>query len=83
MSKSKAAGVLRLVFHDAGTFEMDDNSGNSLQVILMEKNADVMMIFFMLKLLKLEWPAFYILYLFEVKTIVLLILMDGPIFYLF
>ncbi|KAK9279491.1 hypothetical protein L1049_013170 [Liquidambar formosana] len=27
LSKGKAAGVLRLAFHDAGTFEMDDNSG--------------------------------------------------------
>jgi L-ascorbate peroxidase len=27
VSKGKAAGVLRLVFHDAGTFEMDGNSG--------------------------------------------------------
>lgn len=27
VSKGKAAGVLRLAFHDAGTFEMDDNSG--------------------------------------------------------
>lgn len=27
LSKGKAAGVLRLVFHDAGTFEANDNSG--------------------------------------------------------
>ncbi|KAF7830294.1 putative L-ascorbate peroxidase 6 [Senna tora] len=27
LSKGKAAGVLRLVFHDAGTFEMDDSTG--------------------------------------------------------
>jgi len=27
VSKVKAAGVLRLVFHDAGTFEMGENSG--------------------------------------------------------
>jgi L-ascorbate peroxidase len=27
LSKGKAAGVLRLVFHDAGTFDMDENSG--------------------------------------------------------
>lgn len=27
LSKAKAAGVLRLVFHDAGTFDMDENSG--------------------------------------------------------
>ncbi|GJY38241.1 putative L-ascorbate peroxidase 6 [Tanacetum coccineum] len=26
-SKGKAAGVLRLVFHDAGTYDMDDDSG--------------------------------------------------------
>lgn len=28
VTKGKAAGVLRLVFHDAGTFELDDNTGN-------------------------------------------------------
>lgn len=27
LSKGKAAGVLRLVFHDAGTFDVDDNTG--------------------------------------------------------
>ncbi|CAA7025420.1 unnamed protein product [Microthlaspi erraticum] len=27
VTKGKAAGVLRLVFHDAGTFELDDNTG--------------------------------------------------------
>lgn len=27
VSKSKAAAVLRLVFHDAGTFQLDDHSG--------------------------------------------------------
>lgn len=27
VSKGKAPGVLRLVFHDAGTFETDGNSG--------------------------------------------------------
>ncbi|XP_024985785.1 putative L-ascorbate peroxidase 6 isoform X2 [Cynara cardunculus var. scolymus] len=27
LSKGKAAGVLRLVFHDAGTYEMDEDSG--------------------------------------------------------
>lgn len=27
LSKGKAAGVLRLVFHDAGTFDVNDNSG--------------------------------------------------------
>lgn len=29
VSKAKAAGVLRLVFHDAGTFALDDKTGNS------------------------------------------------------
>lgn len=37
LSKGKAAGVLRLVFHDAGTFEMDDNSGTSLVVMMLAK----------------------------------------------
>lgn len=27
VTKGKAAGVLRLVFHDAGTFQVDENSG--------------------------------------------------------
>lgn len=27
LTKGKAAGVLRLVFHDAGTYEIDENSG--------------------------------------------------------
>jgi len=27
LTKAKAAGVLRLVFHDAGTFEIGDKSG--------------------------------------------------------
>lgn len=27
MSKAKAAGLLRLAFHDAGTFDLDDKSG--------------------------------------------------------
>lgn len=27
LSKAKAPGVLRLVFHDAGTYDMDENSG--------------------------------------------------------
>lgn len=31
VSKGKAAGMLRLVFHDAGTFEMDGNSGIYLE----------------------------------------------------
>lgn len=30
VTKGKAAGVLRLVFHDAGTFEMDENSGTKI-----------------------------------------------------
>lgn len=30
MSKGKAAGVLRLVFHDAGTFDIDDSTGSIL-----------------------------------------------------
>lgn len=31
VSKGKAAGVLRLAFHDAGTFEMGENSGMFFQ----------------------------------------------------
>lgn len=27
LTKGKAAGVLRLVFHDAGTYETNENSG--------------------------------------------------------
>ena len=30
LSKGKAAGVLRLVFHDAGTFDIYDKTGASL-----------------------------------------------------
>jgi len=30
LSKTKAAGVLRMAFHDAGTFDIDDNSGINL-----------------------------------------------------
>ncbi|KAL0739324.1 hypothetical protein Bca4012_015534 [Brassica carinata] len=30
VTKGKAAGVLRLVFHDAGTFELDDNTGSGI-----------------------------------------------------
>ncbi|KAB1206712.1 putative L-ascorbate peroxidase 6 [Morella rubra] len=30
LSKGKVAGVLRLVFHAAGTFDMDENSGSKL-----------------------------------------------------
>ncbi|XP_077211127.1 ascorbate peroxidase 6 isoform X2 [Tasmannia lanceolata] len=36
LSKTKAAGVLRLVFHDAGTFDMDDNSGGMNGSIVYE-----------------------------------------------
>ncbi|KAM7459496.1 hypothetical protein LguiA_036490 [Lonicera macranthoides] len=36
MSKIKAAGILRLVFHDAGTFEMDGNSGGMNGSIVYE-----------------------------------------------
>ncbi|KDP33591.1 hypothetical protein JCGZ_07162 [Jatropha curcas] len=36
VSKGKAAGVLRLVFHDAGTFEMDGNSGGMNGSIVFE-----------------------------------------------
>ena len=37
LSKGKAAGVLRLVFHDAGTFDMDDNTGMHLSDIISQK----------------------------------------------
>ncbi|KAK6912570.1 hem peroxidase [Dillenia turbinata] len=36
LSKGKAAGVLRLVFHDAGTFDMEDNSGGMNGSIIYE-----------------------------------------------
>ncbi|KAJ4707886.1 Ascorbate peroxidase [Melia azedarach] len=36
VSKGKAAGVLRLAFHDAGTFEMDENSGGMNGSIVFE-----------------------------------------------
>ncbi|XP_050268423.1 putative L-ascorbate peroxidase 6 [Quercus robur] len=36
LSKAKAAGVLRLVFHDAGTFDMDENSGGMNGSIVYE-----------------------------------------------
>ncbi|KAI4337316.1 hypothetical protein L6164_015749 [Bauhinia variegata] len=36
LSKGKAAGVLRLVFHDAGTFEMSDNTGGMNGSIVFE-----------------------------------------------
>lgn len=34
MTKAKAAGMLRLAFHDAGTFDSDDNSGYYTTVII-------------------------------------------------
>lgn len=34
VSKGKAASVLRLAFHDAGTFEMDDNSGKFQDIMI-------------------------------------------------
>ncbi|KOM41994.1 hypothetical protein LR48_Vigan04g219200 [Vigna angularis] len=36
LSKGKAAGVLRLVFHDAGTFDINDNSGGMNGSIVYE-----------------------------------------------
>ncbi|XVE71185.1 hypothetical protein DITRI_Ditri10aG0130500 [Diplodiscus trichospermus] len=36
VTKGKAAGVLRLVFHDAGTFEIDENSGGMNGSIIYE-----------------------------------------------
>ncbi|GAB4836696.1 hypothetical protein Ancab_001609 [Ancistrocladus abbreviatus] len=36
LSKGKAAGILRLVFHDAGTFENSDNSGGMNGSIVYE-----------------------------------------------
>uniref|UniRef100_A0A0V0H047 Putative ovule protein n=1 Tax=Solanum chacoense TaxID=4108 RepID=A0A0V0H047_SOLCH len=35
LSKGKAAGVLRLVFHDAGTFEIDEKIGNTLKHLFL------------------------------------------------
>lgn len=35
VSKGKAAGVLRLAFHDAGTFQMNENSGTCLEEIVL------------------------------------------------
>ncbi|TXG62167.1 hypothetical protein EZV62_013530 [Acer yangbiense] len=37
VSKGKAAGILRLAFHDAGTFEIDNNSGGMNGSIILEK----------------------------------------------
>ncbi|KAG5540888.1 hypothetical protein RHGRI_020955 [Rhododendron griersonianum] len=37
LSKGKAAGVLRLVFHDAGTFEIEDNAGGMNGSIILGK----------------------------------------------
>ncbi|MQM09850.1 hypothetical protein Taro_042726 [Colocasia esculenta] len=36
LSKAKAAGVVRLAFHDAGTFSMDDNRGGMNGSIVLE-----------------------------------------------
>ncbi|KAJ8643149.1 hypothetical protein MRB53_004897 [Persea americana] len=36
LSKAKAPGVLRLVFHDAGTYDMDENSGGMNGSIIYE-----------------------------------------------
>lgn len=36
LSKDKAPGVLRLVFHDAGTYDIDDNSGGMNGSIIYE-----------------------------------------------
>lgn len=36
LSKAKAAGVLRMVFHDAGTYDMDENSGGMNGSIVYE-----------------------------------------------
>ncbi|CAK7353700.1 unnamed protein product [Dovyalis caffra] len=41
VSKGKAAGVLRLVFHDAGTFEMDENSDFYCNYILDKAKVEV------------------------------------------
>ncbi|XP_052210103.1 putative L-ascorbate peroxidase 6 isoform X2 [Diospyros lotus] len=38
LSKGKAAGLLRLAFHDAGTFEMDGSSGGMNGSIIYELN---------------------------------------------
>lgn len=35
LSKGKAAGVLRLVFHDAGTFDISDKTGASLRNLIL------------------------------------------------
>lgn len=42
LSKGKAAGVLRLVFHDAGTFDIDDSTG----IILLSHLRDSKFLFF-------------------------------------
>ena len=42
MSKGKAAGVLRLVFLDAGTFDIDDSTG----IILLSHLRDSKFLFF-------------------------------------
>lgn len=35
LSKGKAAGMLRLAFHDAGTFDIDGNSGSFLTALVV------------------------------------------------
>ncbi|KAM1573804.1 hypothetical protein ACFX1Z_043221 [Malus domestica] len=40
VTKGKAAGVLRLVFHDAGTFQIDDNLGGMDGSIVYELDRD-------------------------------------------
>ncbi|XVF35598.1 hypothetical protein REPUB_Repub18cG0159800 [Reevesia pubescens] len=61
VTKGKAAGVLRLVFHDAGTFEMDENSGGMNGSIIYElerpENAGLMKSLKVLKKAKKEVDA--------------------------
>lgn len=35
LSKAKAAGLLRLVFHDAGTFDKDDKTGIVYRIFII------------------------------------------------
>lgn len=35
VTKGRAAGVLRLVFHDAGTFETNEDSGTYLDTMII------------------------------------------------
>lgn len=44
LSKVKAPGVLRLVFHDAGTFEMDDNTGMKMRNIISQITTSFLML---------------------------------------